>query len=533
MLFPVPLLHYSSTPIPHKRFALGMDKMMFFLKAFRLLFAILVISYLVIGLGTTPASGSSDCDKALSIFWKGKYAPSPSVAYRHYEIAINLCPGFIRPYELIGNLYRKDGEMEKAIDYFTEAAELGTKNYKLYYLLASLLFEKGDLDEAGKNLNKSLRLRGDYAKSLELKIKIERALDRDGPKIFLFEPATPRGLKVVFKYRSETVTVRGIATDKSGISWVRIDQGDVSVDERGNFLRDVPIRIGPNTIVVEASDGIGNQSSISVTVEREKLTLPRISDMRSISGLADFYEKSFAVVIGIDDYEKWPALEFAANDAEAIKQKLKGTGFDEVTTIFDKEASQRRILTELFHELPKKVGRNDRVLFYFAGHGQTEDLPDGGKRGYIIPVDADTLSYASSAISMEQIRSLSSRIPAKHILYVMDSCYSGLGLSRSYGVSPGISGYLRKVASMRVVQIVTAGGKGEQVQEREGHGLFTTYFLRALDGEADINKDGVVTGTELGAYLRPQVSDASQNAQTPLFGRLEGEGEFLFFIRAK
>jgi uncharacterized caspase-like protein len=129
-----------------------------------------------------------------------------------------------------------------------------------------------------------------------------------------------------------------------------------------------------------------------------------------------------------------------------------------------------------------------------------------------------------------QISDIYFLIPAKHILYVMDSCYSGLGLSRSYGVSPKLSGYLRKVGSMRVVQIVTAGGKGEQVQEREGHGLFTTYFLQALDGEADINMDGVVTGTELGAYLRPKVSDASRQAQTPLYGRLEGEGEFLFFV---
>jgi len=51
-----------------------------------------------------------------------------------------------------------------------------------------------------------------------------------------------------------------------------------------------------------------------------------------------------------------------------------------------------------------------------------------------------------------------------------------------------------------------------------------------LDGEADIDKDGVVTGTELGAYIRPVVSEASNQAQTPLYGRLEGEGEFLFFV---
>jgi uncharacterized caspase-like protein len=125
------------------------------------------------------------------------------------------------------------------------------------------------------------------------------------------------------------------------------------------------------------------------------------------------------------------------------------------------------------------------------------------------------------------------QIPAKHILYVMDSCYSGLGFNRAAGVSPKSSGYLRKISSMRAVQIITAGGKGEQVQEKDGHGLFTTYFLKALDGKGDFNRDNVVTGTELGAYLRPTVSNASGQAQTPLYGRLEGEGEFLFFVGKK
>ena len=379
-------------------------------------------------------------------------------------------------------------------------------------------------------MKKSLSIRGDYPKALDLKKKIERTMDKEGPKIILFEPATPRGLKIVHKYTSETITVRGLAIDQSGVSWVRINELDAPVDERGNFLKDIPIQIGNNTILIEAADTLGNRSSLSLKAEREKLTLPTVSKIDSGSLPIRFYEKSFAVIIGVNNYEKWPALEFAVNDAKAVRRRLELTGFEEITIIFDKEATQRRILTELFHELPQKVGRNDRVLFYFAGHGQTEDLQDGGRRGYIMPFDADTSNYSSTAISMEQIRSLSSRIPAKHILYVMDSCYSGLGLSRSYGVSPKLSGYLRKVGSMRVVQIVTAGGKGEQVQEREGHGLFTTYLLRALDGEADINMDGVVTGTELGAYLRPKVSDASQQAQTPLYGRLEGEGEFLFFV---
>lgn len=102
-----------------------------------------------------------------------------------------------------------------------------------------------------------------------------------------------------------------------------------------------------------------------------------------------------------------------------------------------------------------------------------------------------TVIQANDSVSIEIDRF--KVIAAKHIFYVMDCCYSGLGLNRATGVWPGISEYLRKVAAMRVVQIITAGGQGEQVQEREGHGLFTSYFLKAINGEADLDKDNVVT----------------------------------------
>ena len=477
---------------------------------------------------SAPAWASSDCDQALSIFWKGRYSENEARAYRNYEIATELCPGFIRPYELMGDMHRKEGRAEKAVEFFTKAAELGSTNYKLYYLLASLLFEKGDLDEAACHIKKSLSIRADYPKAVQLNREIEKALDKDGPKIVLFEPSTPRGMKVAHQH--ENLTVRGIATDKSGVAWVKINQLESSIDEHGNFLKDIAIQLGTNTIVVEAEDRLGNRSQISIVVEGEKYALPELTRIESPAQMKALYSRSVAVIIGINQYEKWPGLEFATADARAVKAVLENSGFDEIVMILDGEATQRRILTELFDKLPKTVEHNDRVLFYFAGHGQTEDLPGGGKRGYIIPVDADTLNYASTAVSMEQIRSLSSRIPAKHLLYVMDSCYSGLGLARSAGVSQKIGDYLRKVSAMRVVQVITGGGQGEQVQEREGHGLFTSYFLKAIAGAADIDKDNVVTGTELGAYLRPTVSNASRQAQTPLFGRLEGEGEFLFFV---
>jgi len=172
--------------------------------------------------GSSFVWATSDCDKALSVFSKGMYSVNEAQAYRDYEIATELCPGFIRPYELMGNIDRKEGRAEKAIEFFIKAAELGTTNYKLYYLLASLLFEKSDLDQASLYINKSLSIRADYPQAVNLKQEIERALDKEGPKIILFEPSTPRGMKIV--YQQENLTVRGIAIDKIGVAWVKINQ---------------------------------------------------------------------------------------------------------------------------------------------------------------------------------------------------------------------------------------------------------------------------------------------------------------------
>ena len=53
-------------------------------------------------------------------------------------------------------------------------------------------------------------------------------------------------------------------------------------------------------------------------------------------------------------------------------------------------------------------------------------------------------------------------------------------------------------------------------------------LLQALAGKGDLNGDGLITGTELAAYVAPAVSAVSH--QTPAFGSLPGSqgGEFVF-----
>ncbi|MBW2230257.1 MAG: ankyrin repeat domain-containing protein [Deltaproteobacteria bacterium] len=242
-----------------------------------------------------------------------------------------------------------------------------------------------------------------------------------------------------------------------------------------------------------------------------------------------YYSRRVAVVVGIDDYARWPGLEGAGRDARRVSESLRARGFDEVIEIYDRDATRRRILSVLGNELAQKTDENSMAVIYFAGHGETETLPTGEKRGYIVPADGDPEQVFATAISMDTLRSISSRLPAKQVYYAMDSCYSGLGLTRGLSI-PRVANenYIEKITSLRAVQMITAGAEGEQALERGGQGLFTRYFLRAIEGEADLDGDGWVTASEIGTYVRPHVTNASSSRQTPRFGTLEGTGEVVF-----
>lgn len=246
---------------------------------------------------------------------------------------------------------------------------------------------------------------------------------------------------------------------------------------------------------------------------------------------APFYSRRVAVVIGIDDYLDWPGLEGAEEDARRVARALRERGFDEVIELYGRQATRTRMMTVLGALLARRTDGQSLALIYFAGHGQTETLASGEKRGYVMPVDSHPDYVFATGIAMGTLRELSNRLPAKQVYYAMDSCYSGLGLTR--GVAPRGDGddYIAKLTSQRAVQMITAGSENEQVVERGGRGLFTTYFLRALAGEADFDGDGWVTASEIGTWVKPQVSAASDNRQTPQFGSLLGAGEVVFRAR--
>lgn len=246
------------------------------------------------------------------------------------------------------------------------------------------------------------------------------------------------------------------------------------------------------------------------------------------------YRDSHALVIGIDRYTKWPALQHAVRDAKAIQETLTTRfGFkpENVTLLTDGDATRTNILAALNQKLAasKAVKRDDRVFVFYAGHGGTRKLASGRDVGYLIPVDAPQDDFASEAVSMPQLQEVAEALQAKHVLFVIDACYSGLGLTRSGGGGASRN-FLADNARRQGRQMMTAGGADQQVADDGpgGHSVFTWTLLQALQGKADLNGDGFITGTELAAYVAPAVAAIAR--QTPAFGNLPGSegGEFVF-----
>jgi peptidoglycan/xylan/chitin deacetylase (PgdA/CDA1 family)/TolA-binding protein len=249
------------------------------------------------------------------------------------------------------------------------------------------------------------------------------------------------------------------------------------------------------------------------------------------------YRESWAAIIGIDDYLNWQKLQYATHDAQGVKDLLiQKYNFkpDHVFTLLDGQATRQNILSLLGDKFgdPTMVQHEDRVFVFYAGHGATRKLASGRELGYIIPVDADLTDFQGTAISMSNFQDISEAIPAKHVLFVMDSCYSGLALTRG-GVELPSQNYLNEISRREARQMFTAGGADQQVADNgpNGHSVFTWTLLQGLDGRADLNGDGFITATELATYVAPAVSALSH--QTPAFGNMPGTegGDFIFNLK--
>ena len=349
-----------------------------------------------------------------------------------------------------------------------------------------------------------------------------------GPWLRVLEPKSARGVKIVAK---SNVIFAILASAKDGVRTVTLNGVTCAASEASEleksmlpgkvmkFTMTMPLAQGNNRFVLTAVDSRGNSARQQVEIDGNQ-SQARESDR--------IYDHRIAVVIGINKYRSFTPLEFAVNDARSVRERLEKMGFDKIIEVYDQEATRARIMRILADDLPGTMGKNDALMVYFAGHGLTEPLPDGGQEGYIAPADIDEKNYRGTAISMTSIHGMIKKYRAKHILFVFDSCYSGLGLKRSGGVNKTSSAFIKNASLQRAVQIITAGGKDEQAREEKGHGLFTKALLDSLSSKTVDSRDGFIVASDAAQFIRKWVTEKTNGEQNPGYGWLAGEGDFIF-----
>ncbi|MFC1806596.1 S41 family peptidase [Planctomycetota bacterium] len=281
-------------------------------------------------------------------------------------------------------------------------------------------------------------------------------------------------------------------------------------------------------VLVRATEVLRDSLQGKTVVRKEPVTVERRTGPRPrVAGV------TWAVVIGISKYRdtRVPGLRYASRDAKEFHDWLvdpKGGGHApaRVRLLLDGDATGKAIRETLF-DWSRQALAEDSFVIYFAGHGSPAS-PDASENLFLLPHDVDYQKVAATGFPMRDIETALKRfIKAKRVVVLADACHAGgvgagfAGTQRSLAVVPGrLASALQNLTKVTEgVAVLTASGAKQLSQEGEkwggGHGVFTFFLLKGLKGEADYNKDRVVTLGELIPYLSEHVRRETRNAQSP------------------
>ena len=279
--------------------------------------------------------------------------------------------------------------------------------------------------------------------------------------------------------------------------------------------------------------GIGFLSTVPAAAQdRGVLVVPLKPDEGSGAALpVEVYSRSHALVIGNDRYQDrgWPKLSNGVKDAREVAATLERHGF-KVTVKTDLGAGDlEQALRDFFYNVGAE--KDARLLLWYAGHGATVN-----DEAYLVPIDAPAQSAAAAfrlkALSMRRFGEYMREAQSKHVMAIFDSCFSGTVFDTARSAAPAA---ITRATTLPVRQMISSGEAQQQVSD---NGTFRKLFIDALDGNeplADANRDGYITGTELGLFISDKMANLTRNAQTPRYGKLRelgyDRGDFVFKVR--
>jgi hypothetical protein len=431
---------------------------------------------------------------------------------------------------------RRLQKLRQQIQQTTDSVQLGSLQQAYaaeQARVAQLEIQVVDLQAEAEQNRQSLQRESSAVKTQKERLAQQQI---SGPSIEVFDPAvaiTRSGEPSVrVRAGSKARLISGRIDAPAGLRSATINGNPITPDSSGLFNTAISVAETEKRVVIQVNDRLGKQAEFSfmlIPERRQVKTRFDESQMSRVAGSIDF-GRYYALVIGNDEYQNFPPLTTAINDARQVAEVLREKyGFN---TRFVSNADRYTILSAL-NEVKSKLGERDNLLIYYAGHGE-RDI--GTLQGYWLPVDAEQENSANW-IPNSAISDLLNTMQARHILVIADSCYSG-SMTRSSVArldtelsDENLKKWLKVMARTRSRTVLTSGGVAPVLDTGGGqHSVFARAFLEELE-----QASGPIDAYKIYLRVTRQVQQAAAQVgfnQTPTYAPIKftghSGGEFIF-----
>lgn len=304
-----------------------------------------------------------------------------------------------------------------------------------------------------------------------------------------------KSVKVVPEY--------GIIDDQVGIINCTFQLGDKQYSSPRAYAEDdfdeLMLLLTPLSTLKEYE----NQMAARETKAEERKTYgPDEVDIQ-IPATLDERNRTFAVIIGNENYQRVAKVDYAQNDARVLSKYFTRTlGIPEtnIRTYYDATYGDLVAAIEDIKAVTDAFNGDVDVIFYYAGHG----IPDESNRNaYLLPVDANG-SSTESCYPINKLYEELGKLKARHTVALLDACFSGS--LRGDGMLASARGVKLKpkdvpASGNLVVLSAASGDQTAYPYAEKNHGLFSYYLIKKLH-----DSEGDVTLGELAEYVRDNVS---------------------------
>ena len=230
---------------------------------------------------------------------------------------------------------------------------------------------------------------------------------------------------------------------------------------------------------------------------------------------------TYAVIVGISDYlngsdpqsgiqAQLNDLRYCDDDARIFYDFLRSpvggsVPAENIALLIDKQAGKGQIISQM-ESFFAKSGPDDRVIFYFAGHGAN---------GFFASYDID-MRDMNTSLKHKEVKEVFRKCRAKTRLCFADACMSGSMKNRArevVEVKP-VPVSIRSFEDEESGLVVLMAARSYQYSSENvsiGHGYFTKFLVDGLQGDADKNKDALVTIKEAFDYLYLHLASLPKN----------------------